>query len=136
MGLWDEEEAFMIKCAKIIASIIFILILYIEFVNPFVHVWQQAKKGEAETARAEYNRTIKTLEAVATKESSKALSEAEIIRAHGVAEANRIIGASLNDNEGYLRYLYINHLSDTNDKTVIYIPTEGGIPILESKRLK
>lgn len=98
-------------------------------------IWSERKRGEAEYAHAEANRRIAILEAEAKMQSSKALADAEVIRAEGVAKANKIIGESLNDNEGYLRYLYIMHLSDAKDKTVIYIPTEGSLPILESHRL-
>ncbi len=103
--------------------------------GPIYNVWEQQKFGEAELARADSNRKIKTLEAQAEKESAKSLSEAEIIRAHGVAEANKIIGDSLADNEGYLRYLWIQTLK-TNDKEVVYVPTEANLPILEANRMK
>ena len=96
-------------------------------------VWASRKEGEAEVAKAESNRSIKTLEAKAAMESSKHLAEAEIIRAHGVAEANRIIGTSLEGNESYLRYLWIHTLGESKNQ-VIYIPTEAGLPILEAKR--
>ena len=98
-------------------------------------VWAQGKEGEAELARAESNRQIKTLEARAAMESSKHLADAEIIRARGVAEANRIIGDSLHGNEGYLRYLWITSL-ESKTKEVIYIPTEANLPILEAGRMK
>ena len=94
-------------------------------------VWAQGKEGEAELAKAESNRKIKTLEAKASEESAKYLAEAEIIRAKGVAEANKIIGESLHNNEGYLRYLWIHSLENTRDQ-VIYVPTEAGLPILEA----
>jgi len=98
-------------------------------------VWAQGKHGEAELARAESNRSIKTLEAKAKMESSKHMAEAEVIRAHGVAEANRIIGDSLRENEGYLRYLWIHNLAESSNQ-VIYVPTEANLPILEANRLK
>lgn len=98
---------------------------------PQYNVWEQQKAGEAELARAESNRRIKTLEAAATFESSKQLAQAEIERAKGVAEANRIIGQSLHDNEAYLRYLWIHNL-ETGGNSVIYVPTEAGLPILEA----
>ncbi len=97
-------------------------------------VWAQGKAGEAELARAESNRQIKTLEAKAAEESAKHLSNSEVIRAHGVAEANKIIGDSLKENEGYLRYLWIQSLSDSRE-TVIYVPTEANLPILEAGRM-
>lgn len=99
------------------------------------NVWAQGKEGQAELARAESNRQIKTLEAKAMEESAKHLAQAEIIRAKGVAEANKIIGDSLKGNEAYLRYLWISNL-ECKDKEVIYIPTEANMPILEAGRLK
>lgn len=98
-------------------------------------VWAQGKEGEAELAKAESNRQIKTLEAKASMESSKHLADAEVIRAEGVAKANKIIGDSLKGNEGYLRYLWIQGLQ-TNEMQVIYLPTEAGLPILEANRLQ
>lgn len=37
--------------------------------------------------------------------------------------------------EAYLRYLWVQELSD-NRNSVIYVPTETGLPILEASRLK
>ena len=102
---------------------------------PIYSVWEQRLVGEAELARADSNRKIAILEAQAKQESAKSLAEAEIIRARGVAEANKIIGSSLDQNESYLRYLWIQSLN-SNGKEVIYVPTEANLPILESQRLK
>lgn len=111
-----------------------IIMTTITVVKPIYSVWEQRKHGEAELARAESNRQIAILEAKAKEESSKSLAQAEIIRARGVAEANKIIGDSLKENEGYLRYLWIQGLQ-TNNMQVVYVPTEANLPILESKRL-
>jgi|SRR5882672_2713457 len=121
----------------IFCIIVFIILTfcYSSFVSPLVNIWQQRQEGLAELARAESNRQIKICEAMAFKESAKSLADAEIIRARGVAEANEIIGQSLSNNEQYLRYLWIQSLSD-HAKEVIYIPTEANLPILESQRLK
>lgn len=97
---------------------------------PTYSVWQQRLAGEAELARAEQSRKIKVAEANAFKDSAKLLAEAEVVRAEGVAQANKIIGSSLHDNESYLRYLWINNLHQGNQ--IIYIPTEAGLPILEA----
>jgi len=98
-------------------------------------VWAQSKAGQAELAHAESNRQIKTLEAKAHEESAKHLAQAEIVRAHGVAESNKIIGESLKSNESYLRYLWIQGLQHENNQ-VIYVPTEANLPILEANRMK
>ena len=106
------------------------------YVMPMYTVYSNRLAGEAELARAESNRRIAIEEANAKRESAKALAEAEIIRAEGVAKANKIIGDSLKQNESYLRYLYIQSLSEseTRGNKVIYIPTEAGLPILEAGR--
>lgn len=103
---------------------------------PHYHVWQQGMSGEAELRKAEQNRKIKILEAEAAKEAAKSLAAAEIERAKGAAEANRIIGEGLKGHEEYLRYLWIDGLKHTNAPTVVYVPTEAGLPVLEAGRLK
>lgn len=100
---------------------------------PPYNVWSSELAGKAELAQATYNRQIKVQEAEATFEAAKHLAQAEIERAKGVAEANRIIGDSLHGNEVYLHYLWIHSLQETKNST-IYVPTEANLPILESTR--
>lgn len=102
---------------------------------PQYSVYQQNLEGEAELARATQNRQITIQEAQAKKEAAHDLAEAEVIRAEGVAKANEIIGKSLENNEAYLHYLFINNLENTKDQ-IIYIPTEASLPILEASRNK
>ena len=117
----------------VVAVILFIAALIYGY--PQYKVWQQRLAGQAELARAEQNRKIAIQEAEAKKESARALAEAEVIRAEGVAKANSIIGESLRGNESYLRYLWIQTLTD-NPQNVIYVPTEAGLPILEAGKRK
>lgn len=98
---------------------------------PQYNVWEQGLAGKAALKRAEQDRQIAIQEAQAKKESAKMLADAEIERARGVAEANRIIGDGLKGNEEYLRYLWIEGLKG-NRESVIYVPTEAGLPILEA----
>jgi len=102
---------------------------------PNYSVYQQNLEGEAELARATQNRQITIQEAQAKREAAKDLAEAEVIRAEGAARANKIIGASLKDNESYLHYLFINNMEHTKNQ-IIYLPTEAGLPILEANRIK
>jgi hypothetical protein len=101
---------------------------------PHYNVWQQGLAGEAELKRASQNRQIAVQEAEAKHEAAKALAQAEIERAKGVAEANRIIGESLHGNEDYLRYLWVQGLEHA-ETSVIYVPTEANLPLLEATRL-
>lgn len=105
------------------------------YVRPKWGVWAAEMEGSAQYAQAEQNRKITILEAEAKLESAKALAAAEVERAKGVAEANRIIGESLKGNEAYLRWQWIQNLENGNN-SVIYVPTEAGLPILESGKRK
>lgn len=110
-----------------------VLTIVAAFVIPQYRVWQQGLAGKATLKEAEYSRQVLIQEANAKMESASLLARAEIERAKGVAEANRIIGQSLQGNEAYLRYLWIMGLQDGNSE-VIYVPTEAQLPILEATR--
>lgn len=103
-------------------------------VMPQYRVWSREKEGEAALAQASQDRKVAVLEAQAKKDSAQLLADTEIIRAGGVAQANKIIGDSLKNNEAYLRYLWIDTLDKTKNQ-VIYVPTEANLPLLESQRL-
>lgn len=100
---------------------------------PNYRVWQRELKGKAALKEAQWDRQIQVEEAQANLESEKLNAQAEIVRAEGVAESNRIIGEGLKDNEEYLRYLWIKGLNDGSSE-VIYVPTEANLPILEATR--
>lgn len=100
---------------------------------PRYTVYSQEMAGRAKLAEAQSSRQVATLEAKAKMESSKSLAEAEVIRASGAARANHILQNSLGGPEGYLRYLQIQAIND-HKASLIYVPTEGGLPITEAGR--
>lgn len=100
---------------------------------PQYGVWQQGLSGLAKLKEAEYSKQVAIEEAKADLESAGLKAKAEVERAKGVAEANKIIGDSLKGNDGYLQYLWIQGLHDGSSE-VIYIPTEANLPILEATR--
>lgn len=100
---------------------------------PTYNVWSSEMHGKAQLAEAEGNRQIAVLEAQAIKDSAQLKAEAEVIRAEGVAKANKIVADGLGGPDGYLRYLYIDMLkNDHEGREIIYVPTEAGLPILEA----
>lgn len=123
------------RCAQIFILVCCALTIPF-YVFPMWNVWANGKYGEAQLKEAEWNRQISIKEAEAKYHSAIQLAAAEIERAKGVAEANKIIGESLKNNESYLRYLWINNLEKNPNNQVIYVPTEAGLPILEAGRLK
>ncbi len=119
-GLWGI-------CALIV------LIAAMAFILPWYNVWSQEMEGKAEFAKAEQNRKIKIEEARANLEAEKLNAQAEIERAKGAAEAIRIENGSITPT--YIQYLWVRQQADLNNKTVIYVPTETNLPILESTRV-
>lgn len=82
--------------------------------------------------KANTEREIEVREAKAHRDAAVLLAEAEVNRAKGVAAANELIAESIT--EEYIRWLYVDQMDQLGDHSVIYIPTEGGIPILEAGR--
>lgn len=117
-------------------GILFLLIVSLGMWGcPKYNVYSQQLQGQAALAHAQSSKEIAVAEAKAKMEAADMLAQAEVKRAEGVAKANQIIGESLKNNEAYLRYLWINNL-ESNNPTVIYVPTEAGLPILEAGRFK
>lgn len=102
---------------------------------PQYGLYSERLAGEARLAEAQSSRRIAILEAEARRESAVALAKAEVLRAQGAAKANRIIQDSLGGPEGYLRYLQIQALAETR-ASLIYVPTEAGLPVTEARRLQ
>lgn len=121
------------KLSAFIGAVCLALTILLPIGLPQYKVWQQSKEGEAELAKAEQNRQIAIQEARAKEESAMSLANAEVIRAQGIAQANKIIGDSLQNNDAYIHYLWIEALRESTSD-VIYVPNEAGIPITESTR--
>ena len=108
----------VVSVMSVIAAIVIGLFIAI----PYYNVWQQ-----------EMNRKIRIEEAKANLEAEKLNAQAEIERAKGAAEAIRIENGSITPT--YIQYLWVRQQSDLSDKTIIYIPTETNLPILEANRM-
>jgi hypothetical protein len=106
------------------------------YTGPMYHVWQQQLEGKAELQKAEWNRQIVIQEAEAKKEAANSWADAEVIRARGSNEANAIMAESLGGNENYLRWLWIDKIDKIQGGQVIYLPADGGMPIMEAAKRK
>jgi len=121
-------------------SVLFIIIACLGGVASYLRWWpeyavyQQRMTGEAELAQAEYSKQVQVRDAQGKHDAAKLLAQVEVQRAEGVAKANQIIGDSLRNNEAYLKYLWITDVTGNKAPTVIYVPTEANIPILEAGR--
>lgn len=94
-------------------------------------IWSKQQGGKAALAEAEYSKQVQVEEAKANLEAEKLNAQAEVERAKGAAEAIEIEGGNLSEN--YIRYLWVRNLEKSRD-ALIYVPTEGGIPLMEAGR--
>jgi len=118
-----------------IGVVLFVLVCFGALAGcPRYNVYYQEMQGRAKLAEAHSSRQVAILEARAKMESAKSLAEAEVLRAQGAAKANHILQDSMGGPNNYLRYLQIQAI-DHKEASVIYVPTEGGLPITEAHRL-
>jgi len=99
---------------------------------PAYNVWQSRMAGRAAEEEAEYSRQITIIEAEMNLEAEILNARAEVERARGAAEAMYIVQDALTDE--YIRYLWVRQLNLGNT-SIIYVPTEANIPLLEAGRL-
>lgn len=105
---------------------------------PLYNVYSKQMAGRASYEEAVQNRRIRVLEAQAALDAAKLTAQAEVERARGADQANRIMAEGLGGPEAYLRWSYINMLQETagqQGRQTIYVPTEAGMPILEAGRI-
>lgn len=120
----------------VIGILVASLIVLMMWGCPKYSVYSSRKQGEAALAHAQSSKEVAVAEAKAKMESAAYNTQADTIRAHGIARSNEIIGNSLKDNQAYLQWLWIDELRTTQNQ-IIYIPAgQMGMPILEANRLK
>lgn len=119
--------------ALIVGALVVVALMLIGL--PTYNVYRKQMAGKAAYEQAVQDRRIRVLEAQAALDSARLTAQAEIERARGTNEANRIMSESLGGPDNYLRWAYIHMLQETadqGDRQIIYIPTEAGMPILEA----
>jgi regulator of protease activity HflC (stomatin/prohibitin superfamily) len=96
-----------------------VLLRDVQLPRPFAESIQMKLRTEQEALQKEFE-----------LQKAKKDAEIQVARAEGISKSNKIISASLDEN--YLRYLWIDGIQKNNN--VIYVPTEGNIPIMEANR--
>lgn len=128
-----SDSGIVVRLVGVLVTFAAAMICLLMWGCPQYNVYSKRQSGMAQLAEAESNRQITIQEAKAKEESAKFLAQAEILRAEGIAKANGIIGQSLEHNHAYLAWLWIEALQNSKN-SVIYIPTEANIPLLEASR--
>jgi hypothetical protein len=97
-------------------------------------IWSKEQRGRAALAEAQFSKLVQVEEAKANLASEELNAQAEIVRAKGAAESIKAEAGSITPE--YIQYLWVRQQKNLNDKTVIYIPTEANLPLLEAPRLQ
>ena len=116
------------KVITLVVIAIIVIITAIAFIHPWYKVWSQEMENKAELAKTEQNIN----KAKANLEIEKLNAQAEIEKAKGAATAISL--EKENITPSYIQYLWVKELGKGRNKTIIYIPTETNLPILESTR--
>ena len=119
---------FVAKTAAIIALVVFGLVTFTLLVGPQYGVWRAEMDGKVLLSEAEYAKQVMVQEANANLEAERLNAEAEVVRAQGAADARNVEGLGMTSEE-YIQYLWVKKLS-LAESSVIYLPSEGGLPVL------
>ena len=133
MELFNDEGDINKEALGALVIIVLMIVGIILAGVPLYKVWQKGLNGKATLKEAQWDRQVKVEEAEANLEAEKLNALAEVERAKGMAEAIEIEGGELTTE--YIQYLWVRQ-NQFNDKTVIYIPTEANLPILEAKDIR
>lgn len=99
---------------------------------PMWNVWASKKNGEAQLQEANNEQRIQVSKAQARKEAATLNKESAIIEAEAVSAQIEKIGKQLTQHGLYLNWQWIKMMEERPDSSVIYVPTEANLPILEA----
>lgn len=117
------EKFFGFLIGTLILGLILIGLLWVPIVGP----WTQERKGLANLRQAEQERRIQVEQA-----------QAELDSAGKIAEAIAVVGQAAQDFPEYREQQFIGAfaeaLTNCNNNSIIYVPTEANIPVMEAGR--
>lgn len=123
----------------VVGAVVAVIILWSLIGYPKWRVWAAHQAGLADLAAAKNEQQIQIAQADSRLGAAELNKKAAIIEAQAVAEQIKAIGTQLTAHDLYLRWQWIKMMEDTHsdsETSVIYVPTEANIPILEASRLK
>lgn len=128
-----QQNGFIDASVALMAIGLVVVIGGLAFGLPQYGVYTKSLNGKAQLMEAEYTRQTAVLEAQAKLDSAEKLKQVRITEAQGIAEANRIIGASLKNNPEYLTFLQIQNIqegAEKGNKTYFVAPGQAGVPVI------
>ncbi len=104
---------------------------------PLWRVWSAHQAGLADLQFAQNEQQIQVSQARGRLNAAELNKQAAVIEAEAVALQIQAIGNELTKHDLYLRWQWIKMMEEHGaDATVIYVPTEANLPVLEAGRFQ
>lgn len=114
---------------------LFAILLWSLVGYPKWRVWAAHQAGLADLQRAKNEQQIQVSVAQGRLDAAELNKQAAVIEAQAVALQIKEIGEQLTKHDLYLRWQWIKMMEEIEtDSSVIYVPTEANLPILEAGR--
>lgn len=113
-------------------ALFIIIILWSLIGYPRWKIWASRLSGEADLQQAHREQQIQSAKAQGRLDAAELNKKAAIIEASAVSEQIKAIGDELKDHDLFLKWQWIKMMEEKPDSSVIYVPTEAGLPILEA----
>ena len=123
--------AYGIRAVVVLVTALFAWGLWL---GPIWRVWAAHKNGMADLAQAKNEQQIQTAQAQGRLDAAEINKKAAVIEAEAVSAQISVIGAQLTQHDLYLKWQWIKMMEERPNTSVIYVPTEAGLPILEAGR--
>ena len=114
------------------ACVLIVLITWILFGYPHWRVWAAHQSGMADLQKARNEQQIQIAQARCRLDAAELNKQAAVIEAQAVALQIQEIGNQLTEHGLYLRWQWIKMMEERPNNSVIYVPTEANLPILEA----
>lgn len=124
---------------ELIGGVFAVLMIWMLWGYPHWRVWASHQAGLADLQKAKNEQQIQVAKGQGRLDAAVLNKQAAIIEAEAVAAQIETIGSQLTTHDLYLRWQWIKMMEDhhgENEETIIYVPTEGNLPILEATRLQ
>jgi len=129
-GTWTWSDIILSVLALVLLIVLWELVAY-----PRWRVWAAHMEGLAELEQAKKEQQIQIAQAQSRLDAAELNKQAAIIEAQAVSEQIKTIGNELKSHDLYLRWQWIQMMEQQETKsTVIYVPTEANLPVMEAGR--
>jgi regulator of protease activity HflC (stomatin/prohibitin superfamily) len=116
----------------LIVILVIVFVLWSLFGYPLWKVWASEKRGEADLQKAHKEQQIQVSKAQGRVDAAELNKKAAIIEAEAVSAQIEKIGKQLTEHDLYLKWQWIKMMEERPESSVIYVPTEANLPILEA----